>query len=150
MRGFLVVLIFVALLAAAPFVAYQVWGFDVRVWAQQFLDQDNAEQQVETPVEEVVAEPVGPLDWMQDNPDMLALYTADAITPQRYIEVEQLIEPEELLNPGEALPEADLIEIYAAARAPARMIGYCNEVLDTIGNACDVIRTEVRDNRDGR
>ena len=156
MRRIVFGVVVIALLVAAPFAAYQIWGFDLRVWAQEFIgSEDEPEVTVVEEVEEVEEEvvpavPVGPRDWMADMPQMQALFTPDEITSERYIEVEELIEPEELLLSGETLPEENLIPIYAAARTPGRMIDYCTEVLDTIADNCDVIRSEVRDNRDGR
>ncbi len=151
MKGLFILVLLAALAVGGNIVAFNVWGFDVRVWAQDLMAQDaTTPAAVEDTAAETPAAPTGPLAWMQGDAALRDTFAADEITSERYVVFEELVEPEELLNLGEALPNEDLIELYAAARTPVRMIGYCSEVLATIGATCDVIHTEVSDNRDGR
>jgi len=93
--------------------------------------------------------PVDPYQWLTDRPALRDTFIPVALTNARVITVDKIVSTEALLNEGEDAPAEELLELYAAARAPAQMAPFCAEIVATIGQSCDVTQTLVRQNRDG-
>ncbi|EBA13210.1 hypothetical protein [Roseobacter sp. CCS2] len=110
-----------------------------------------------TPQAPIVAQEVAPEDipqdpfqWLNDRPALRDVFIPNELTAARYVSVEKIMTPEALLTPGETLPDNRLLGLYAAARAPAQLMGYCADVVATIGASCDIIHAEARENREGK
>lgn len=93
--------------------------------------------------------PVDPYQWLTDRPALRDTFIPVALTDARVITIETIVSTQSLLNDDEEAPADDLLELYAAARAPAQMTPFCAEIVATIGQSCDIIQTLVRQNRDG-
>lgn len=143
-------ILIMGLIFAAPFIALNVWGLNMSLWVNQTMAQNQAMIDGEDVIPQVRDMPTGPLSWLRARADLRDTFTPDTLTNERYIIIEEVLDPQELLNPGEAMPNAAFIALYAGARAPARLIGYCADILATIGSSCDVIHTETRENREGK
>ena len=142
MTGFRIVIVVAALLIASPLVLTKVWGVNLNFWVTQVTDKND---------ETVLRDgPQSPLAWLGNRVDVRNTFTTDAITSKRYVTITELIEMDDLLADQEPMPDLGLVPLYAAARAPARIVRYCAEVLQTIGTSCDVIYTETRQQPDGR
>lgn len=103
----------------------------------------------EVPEAPTAPAPVDPYQWLTDRPALRDTFIPVELTDARVVTVEKIVSTQDLLNVGEDAPADSLLELYAAARAPAQMAPYCAEVVATIGQSCDVTRTLVRQNRDG-
>ncbi|MEJ8561384.1 hypothetical protein QTO30_09250 [Yoonia sp. GPGPB17] len=148
-RGYLSFVVFLVILIG-PVIALNFGGTNTLGW----LGERTAAftPQPPTSAQEIAAEPTpeDPFQWLSDRPAVREVFIPDELTAARYIGVEKIIRHEELLVFGEAQPADNLRELYAAARAPAQLIEYCADILATIGTSCDVIRTEARENREGK
>lgn len=87
--------------------------------------------------------------WLNARPELRDIFTLDERTPARSITIEEIVTTEDFFFDGEDIPQNSLIALYAAARAPARLSGYCAEVIATLGLSCDVIRAETHQNGKG-
>lgn len=150
MSGLRIIIFVVGLIVAIPVIALNIWGINMSLWVNEVTARNEAVLQGETDIPEVRDMPAGPLDWFENRAELRDYFTTDKITDQRNIIYTETLDPEDLLRPGEAMPEDVFLPVYAAARAPARMIPYCAEILQTIGTACDVIDTKTRILSDGR
>ena len=143
-------IVIMGLIFAAPFIALNVWGMNMSMWANEMFGQTQAIIDGDDVIPQVREMPANPLLWLRARVDLRDTFAADRLTNERVVIIEEVVTPEELLNAGEAMPDEAFIELYAAARAPARLIPYCADILATIGSTCDVIYVETRETRDGK
>lgn len=137
----------VVLLILTPVIALKVWGINMIPWAMSALDPDEA---VLTDAPEAQPIPQSPLTWSRDQASLRDTFSVDALTTERIVSITQILEPQELVGPNTAIPADVFLPLYAAARAPARLIRHCDEILQTIGTKCDVIHSDSHQNRDGK
>ena len=146
-RGRISFLIFLLILGL-PVVALNFGGLNVAGWINQ-----QAEQFVPTTVTTATAPeetaPQDPFQWLNDRPELRDVFIPNELTKARHVTVEKVLSPDELLTFGEQEPDQAFLELYAAARAPAQLIPYCAEVIATIGQSCDVIYSQAKENREG-
>jgi len=138
------------LILGLPIAGLNYLGADITKWTSAIAESGItgvSGSETETPAAEI---PEDSLAWMDAVPGLRASFVTDEITPGRYVGVHEILTTEELLNAGEAQPDSALLELYAAARAPARLAPYCADILETVGLVCDVIRTETFQNRQGK
>lgn len=137
MNTWRILTVFFGLLITAPVVILNANGYNIALWVNK---------EVPAPV----IEPVETITPPRDRPEVQAMFATDQLTNARYVEITEIIPHEALLAAQEPVPDEKLLPLYAAARAPARLIRYCDEVVKTIGIACDLIHSDTRDNRDGK
>ncbi|MDX8351570.1 hypothetical protein [Cognatiyoonia sp. IB215182] len=82
--------------------------------------------------------------------ELHALFTHEETNAQRVVTVSEIIEPTDLLDPGEPAPDPVFLPLYAEARAPARLIRYCADVLAALGTQCDILHSSAELNREGK
>lgn len=140
----------VGLVIAAPFVAMTIWGFETNFGYDTVTDKYRESVGRDAVVEDMSDEPEAEMELLAGRLDVHETFTPDEITDERFIIVEQVIDAEALLNTGEVMPSQEFTALYAAARAPARLHPYCADILATIGSTCDLVHTDVRENRDGK
>ncbi|WP_341366657.1 hypothetical protein [Yoonia sp. BS5-3] len=127
--------VFFGLLIAAPTVILNAHGYDIAFWLRDDTTTAAAAPEIVPPI---------------DRPELRALFSADDLNQTRYVEVTEIIPPDALLQPQETTPDPALLPLYAAARAPARLIPYCDEVVRSIGTLCDVLHTHTHETREGK
>ena len=137
MNTWRILTVFFGLLITAPVVILNANGYNIAFWVKK------------EPTTPVVA-PVETIIPPRDRPEVQAMFATDQLTDARYVEITEIIPHEDLLAAQEPMPDEKLLPLYATARAPARLIRYCDEVVKTIGLACDLIHSHARDNRDGK
>ncbi len=130
-----VLTVFFGLLITAPTVILNANGHNIAFWVQ--------EEPETVPTPQAITPP-------RDRPEVQAMFAADTLTQARYIKITEVLPPAGILKAGEAAPDDTLFALYAAARAPSRLISYCTEVIATIATTCDVIHTETRENQEGK
>ncbi len=145
-RGRISFLIFLLILGL-PVVALNFGGLKVSDWISE---RSASFAPPATAVESVEAQPEDPFQWLNDRPDLRDIFIPNEMTQARYVAVQKVLDADELLEAGEQPPDDTFLELYAAARAPAQLIPYCTEVIQTIGTSCDVILTQTRENREGK
>jgi hypothetical protein len=150
MIGLRIAVIVVGLVLMSPIIALNVWGINMSMWVGEMTAANEAAIKGEGDLSDVRAMPSNPLSWLLNRVDLRDTFTTDEITNDRYIIFQKVITAQELLADGEAMPDEEFIPLYAAARAPAQLMPYCADVLETVGNACDVIHTTSRENREGK
>lgn len=146
-RGRISFLIFLIILGL-PVAALNFGNLDVVGWLNDRQGQIAPETPVAVATQEVAEE--DPFQWLNDRPALRERFIPNELTEARYVAVEKILRAEELLQFGERAPDDAFLELYAAARAPAQLIPYCAEVIETIGLSCDVIHTQARENREGK
>ena len=134
------------LILALPVVALNFGGSAVTDWIA-----DRTAQFVPVTPDPIQAEaaPQDPYQWLNDRPALRDVFLPNELTQARLITVQRIVSADELLNDGEELPSGPMLELYAAARAPAQLAPYCADVIATIGLSCDVIHTQTRQDRMG-
>lgn len=138
-----VLTVFFGLLVTAPTVILHANGYNIAFWI-------DSKAVTETTASEASATPSDPLIPPRDRPEVKALFTTNELTGARVIQITEVIPADDLLLPGEVAPDDTLLPLYAAARAPARLIRYCTDVIATIGTACDVVQTQTHENQNGK
>lgn len=134
------------LILALPVIALNFGGPKVTDW----LAERTARFVPQTPVTtEVEPAPQDPFQWLNDRPALRDVFIPDELTQARLVTVKKIVSAEELLESGEDMPSEALLELYAAARAPAQLMSYCTEIIATIGQSCDVVHTQSRRDRMG-
>ncbi|TNF21057.1 MAG: hypothetical protein EP318_08355 [Rhodobacteraceae bacterium] len=119
------------------------WGLEVAE-AQVALRDGDASQ-----LAEVIGGPA-PLRWWQRRKDFNDTVNTSFLSDERFVSIELEMPFAELLAAGEPIPDPVFREVYAAARAPSRLIRLCAEVLDTLAVTCDVAKPRARVKDDGR
>ncbi len=89
------------------------------------------------------------LSWL-GAPKSAARTPSTKLTKEYSVFVYEFVRLEDILAPGEALPDPVFHKLYVTARAPMRMIEFCEDVVATIGELCDVGTPNIRDWGDGR
>ncbi|MDJ0992226.1 MAG: hypothetical protein QNI90_01505 [Dinoroseobacter sp.] len=136
-------LLFIVLFIGLPMLWYvpaMIWGYQV---TKEAMDPEAG----------LSADLVGgpaPLQWMKKNGAMHAYFSPDELTDRREVSFELELELAEVLAPGEAAPAPDLQDLYVKARAPAFLIGYCEEILGPLATKCDVADSDGWVSREGR
>lgn len=138
------------LILGLPVAGLNFLGTDITNWTSAITERTGAIAPKEAKKEPVPEAPLDDLAWMDAVAGLRESFSTDEITPERYVAVHEILTTEELLNPGEAQPDNALLDLYAAARAPARLAPYCADILETVGLVCDVIHTETLQNRQGK
>lgn len=149
MKVLRIVIAIVVLCVAAPLIAVNVWGVQMTFWAIEQTRQNDAYLADGTPPSPT-ALPANPLQFLRNRGELQDTFGTATLTDRRIVQVTTIIAAEDMLAPGEVLPEPTRLPLYAAARAPARMIRYCQEVVTTFATACDVVRTSTDVLDDGR
>lgn len=137
------------LILTLPVVALNFGGLNVGGWISERAAQfaPALPEQTVTEAEPQVI-PEDPFQWLNDRPEVRDIFIPNEMTAARYVKVEKVLPTEELLGSGEAVPDEGFLALYAAARAPAQLIPYCAEIIETIGTSCDVVHTQSRQNRE--
>ncbi|WP_019954488.1 hypothetical protein [Yoonia vestfoldensis] len=94
--------------------------------------------------------PASPLQFMRDRSALRDTFGTETLSAQRVVAITIILPVAELLAADESLPDPIRLPLYAAARAPARMIRYCDDVITRFATACDVARTSSQVLPDGR
>ncbi|WP_108815470.1 hypothetical protein [Loktanella sp. Alg231-35] len=150
MTGLRVIMFVVGLLIATPFIALNVWGLQMTLWVDEVTAQNeavlngNAEDVIIPPMPET------PPSWIRGRAEVRDTFSTEAINARRLINIEEIVAFEDLLTTDEDMPDEELHALYATARAPARLMAYCTDVLATVGTTCDIVYSSVRLNRTGK
>ncbi len=150
MTGLRILSFCIGIIIMLPMIAVSLWGFNMTQWVNNEVARNDAILNDAAVIPDAMPMPTNPLDWLRSRADLRDTFTRDEITSDRIVVVQEIIDDTDLLRPGETLPDPVFLELYANARAPARLIAYCPDVLSAIGTACDVLRSEVRENRNGK
>jgi len=146
MRRSRISIVLFLLILALPVIALNFGGPKVMDW----LTERTARFAPETPVTtEVEPAPQDPFQWLNDRPALRDVFIPNELTKARLVTVKKIVNAEALLESGEDMPPDPLLELYAAARAPAQLAPYCAEIIATIGQSCDVVHTQSRQDRMG-
>jgi len=146
MRRSRISIVLFLLILALPVIALNFGGPKVMDW----LTERTARFAPETPVTtEVEPAPQDPFQWLNDRPALRDVFIPNELTKARLVTVKKIVNAEALLESGEDMPSEALLELYAAARAPAQLMSYCTEIIATIGQSCDVVHTQSRQDRMG-
>ena len=139
------------LLLVGPVIALNFGGFDLST-----ILRDRAPASAPTtssaslvPGLGTTQEPAVQNTWLNRRPELRDIFIADERTPARAIVIEEVASLEELFSEGEDIPSSSMIALYATARAPARLSGYCAEVIATIALSCEVLHTQTHQNPEG-
>lgn len=150
MSGLRIIIIVVGLVILSPIIALNVWGINMSVWVSETVAQNEAVLNGDTDIPEVRDMPASPLDWLRDRVDLRDTFATGTITNERFVTVAEIVAIEDLLAPGEAMPIEEFVPLYAAARAPARLSPYCADVIESVGVACNLLHSDVRQTRSGK
>lgn len=150
MTGIRILIAIVGLIVAAPFIALNVWGINMSLWVNEVTAQNEAVLNGETDVPVVREMPSNPLAWLRNRADVRDMFDTDTLTDSRYVAISEIVTLEDLLAADETPPAEARIPLYAAARAPARLIRYCEDIIQSIGLSCDLHYSEARENRQGK
>lgn len=145
-----VISLLLVLCIAAPFIALNVWGVRMSLWTNEEVRRNEVFLATGEVPESTNPFPANPLQFLRDRGELQDTFGTAALTDRRIVEVTTIIAAADLLAQGEAMPDPSRLPLYAAARAPARMIRYCQEVVTTFATACDVARTSTDVLDDGR
>ncbi len=145
-----ILIVIVGLVIAAPFIALNVWGINMSLWVNETVARNAAFLNGETNLPEVRDPPSSPLDFLRDRADIRDMFATDSLTTSRYVSISEIVTLQELLAADETEPREDYTLLYAAARAPARLIRYCEDIVQSIGLACDLHSSGARENRQGK
>ncbi|WP_342068760.1 hypothetical protein [Yoonia algicola] len=145
-RGHTSFIVFLVILFA-PVIALNVGGFNIgKVLSERATATSSASLMPNLMRDQATPDQSA---WLNARPELRGIFNPDERTPARVITIEEIVSTEDLFLDGEAIPQNSLIALYAAARAPARLSGYCTEVIATVGLSCDVIHAETHQNGKG-
>ena len=139
----------VALLLISPFIYLNVWGVRATLWmgADEQFQADLAAGK--TSADQAPEFPTSPLQWLQDRSELKAAFNLEGMNKERVVSFAIDLTFDELLADGEDMPDAELIPLYAEARAPQYLMQFCPEILNSVGNKCIVISSHVSVAKDG-
>ncbi len=132
-------------LLAVWYLPTMYWGYQISRAVSQAQSGDDAA--FETVGELAEGPPL--VAWLRNNKKLNAAFNPTDLTTGRYVSYKLAMPFEALLKPGETLPEPDFQELYAHARAPQTLAGYCFEVLGNLGTKCNVSKSNATLSRDG-
>jgi len=134
------------LILALPVIALNFGGAKITGWLAE-----RTAQFAPAPPPPSAAEtaPQDPFQWLNDRPALRQVFIPDELTQDRFVTVTKIVSTADLLDSTEQMPPDALLELYAAARAPAQLAPYCAEIIATIGTSCDVAHTQSRQDRMG-
>lgn len=130
------------LLLAVWYIPAMVWGVQITQAMSQFQKGDG------TALASLLDGPA-PLAWWRNRSELNETFSTDELNHRRKVSYEISVPFVDLLNPGEAAPDEVFRDVYASARAPARIMAFCPELLETLALRCDVTGTSARIDRDG-
>ena len=135
---------------AVPMIIISLPGDETAPAADIVMTSNAAAEVVEVAAPTATPEPLDPAAWLQSRADLRDAYSTTELNGDRIVVIEEIITQAELLNAGEATPSDTFRDLYLAARAPARLIQYCADIVQTIGLKCDVIHSDTRENAQGK
>lgn len=134
------------LILALPVIVLNFGGPRVTDWLAESMAR-IAPETMAAPEQEPA--PQDPVQWLNARPALRDVFVQNELTQARLVTVQKIVSAEALLESGEDMPADALLELFAAARAPAQLMSYCTEIIATIGLSCDVVHTQSRRNRMG-
>lgn len=149
MTGLRIAVIVIGLVIAAPVIALNVWGINMSLWINEMTAQNESVLNGETNVSVLRNMTSSPMAWLRGRADLAEVFATDEITDARSVTVAQILRIDDLFVAGETAPSEVFVPLYAAARAPARLSTLCEDVIASIGTACELVHSEVRRTRLG-
>lgn len=143
-----IIMLVIGLAVMIPMIVISLWGFTMPTIPDGTETQDEVALNGGQDLAQSMATDAS--NWQNEPAEIRDVFAADKFTNDRQVHITQIVDAADLLAPGEAAPDQAFLELYAAARAPARMIAFCAEIVETIGTKCDVVHTDAHQNRDGK
>ena len=139
----------IRLIFAAPFLYLMWWGYQMSSYTHEMQVASEQALLGEGGGQEMPVMPESPFAFFTKTIDRRQSTSETGLNNNRVISVEEHLTIFDVLRDGEEPPLEEFHALYMTARAPARMIEYCEEALGTLATRCGILRTESRALRKG-
>ena len=96
-----------------------------------------------------LGEPTGLGNWWRTQNDLNEQFSTTHLTSRRALQLRTIVPYDTLLDEGEPLPDPAFADLYATARAPRVLMSFCEELLQSVANRCQLVGVESRVDDDG-
>lgn len=126
-----------------------VWEIPVMKWGYEVSTVEQGGKAGEVANLAELMKGPAPKRWWNDRVKLNDTFNTSFLSDARRASITVALPLEELLLDDQPMPEDVFKDVYAAALAPAHMIGICAELLATVAVKCDLSHPEGKIARDG-